>query len=83
MCRVVTADLKVFALSDIILEGTPLLAVKRLKLLRKLVAVMSGTKSRSTALIAQHVYRHSHTVVVPSTFNDLTCKGPAKSNPVV
>lgn len=44
-CKMVAADLNVFALSDNTLDGVPLLALNRLKL-RKLVAVMSGTKSK-------------------------------------
>ncbi len=47
--------LNVFALSEIILAGVPRLAVKRLKLLMKVSAVMSWTRSRWTALVEQHV----------------------------
>jgi hypothetical protein len=63
---ITAADLKVLALSEIIRDGVPCLAVNRLKLLRKVSALRSGTKSRWTALVVQHVYRHSHTFVVPA-----------------
>ena len=71
-----------FPLSEITLDGTPRLAAKRLKLLRKVVAVMSVTKSRCTALVAQHVYKHNHTFEVPPASGVFTWRGPAKSTPV-
>ena len=61
------ADLKVFALSElseILLEGVPRLAVNRLKLRMKVGVLESETSSRCTALVVQHVYRHSHTLEV-------------------
>ena len=77
------ASLNVLPLSDITLDGTPHLAAKRLKLLRKVLVVMSVTMSRCTARIAQHVYKHSHTLEVSDVSAVLTYKGPAKSTPVV
>ena len=54
--------LKVLALSDSNLRGNPLLDVNRLKQRRNDSAVMSGTKSRCTALTTQQVNRHSQTL---------------------
>ena len=48
---IVDADLEVILLSNITLEGTPHLAVKRLTFLRNVVAVMSETRSRCMALV--------------------------------
>ena len=53
--------LKVFPLSEIILCESPLLAVKRLKHWMKLSAVRSGTISRWTALMTQHVNKQIQT----------------------
>lgn len=77
------ARLNVLPLSDIILDGMPHLAEKRLKLLRKVSAVMSVTKSRCTARVVQHVYRHNHTLEVSDVSAVFTYRGPLKSTPVV
>lgn len=77
------ASLNVLPLSDITLDGTPRLAEKRLKLLRKVSVVMSVTKSRCTARVAQQVYKHSHTLEVSDALAVFTYRGPAKSTPVV
>ena len=60
----------------------PHLTVKCLKLLIKVTAFKSGTKSRCTALVTQQVYRHSHTFGFSVAKDGLTYSGPAKSTPV-
>ena len=78
------AELKVLALSDIIREGVPRLAENRLKLPINVVVVRSRIKSRCTARVVQHVYKHSHTFEVSAPWSDVrTCRGPAKSTTVV
>jgi len=74
-----TADLNVFPLSDTILSGNPLLAVKRLKHHMKASAVMFGARSRCTALVTLHVYRHIHTFFSVTNPWVLTNNGLAKS----
>ena len=75
------ADLNVFPLSEISLRGKPRLAVNRLKLLMKASVVISGTSSKCTALITQHVYKQIHTLF-PFVNLSLVYSGPAKSTPV-
>ena len=79
---VVDADLKVFALSEMHSRGNPLLAVKRLKLLMKASAVMSGTMSKCTALTTQQVYTQIHTLLLSRDSVVFTNSGPAKSTPM-
>ena len=64
-CMILSTDLNVFPLSDTILHGNPLLAVKRLKLCKKTLAVMFGTRPKCTALTTVHMYRHIHTFLSP------------------
>ena len=80
---ILDADLKVFPLLEITLDGMPRLAAKRLKLLRKVMAVMSVNKSRCTALVAQHAYKWNHTIEVRPAVGVFTWRGPAKSTPFV
>ena len=69
---VFAAALKVFALSEIILIGNPLLDAKLIN------DCASGTRSICTALV-KHVYRHIQTFREVGTDASLTCNGPAKS----
>ena len=63
-CAVVCAtDSKVFALSEITSRGIPLLAVNFLKHLRKVRAAKSGTNSRCTARVMQHVNKAIQTLL--------------------
>ena len=62
-----------------LLEGVPRLAVNRLKHRMKVVVLKSETSSRCTALVVQHVYRHSHTFEILVWSDVFTCSGPAKS----
>ena len=82
---ILEAALNVLVLSEIIMDGMPRQAEKRLKLLMKAVVVKSMTKSRWTALVEEHVYKHNHTFNVPVLvpLEVLTNRGPAKSTPVV
>ena len=73
-------DLKAFTLSEISLSGTPCHVVK---LLKNIIAAMSGTKSRWIALVEQHVYKNSHTLEAQCPPDDITNIGPAKMTPVV
>ena len=73
------ADLNVLLLSEITLGGKPRLDTK---LRMKVSAVISVTKSRCTALVAQHVYRHSQTFDASAVSDVFTKRGSAKSTPV-
>jgi len=62
-CQYIGNDLccsykNVFALSDTIWTGTPLLEVKHLKDLRNVWAVTFGTSSKCTAHVIKQVYKH-------------------------
>ena len=43
---------------------------------------MSGTTSKCTAWVTQHVYKQIHTFLEAEAIVSLTYKGPAKSTPV-
>ena len=73
------ADLNVFPLSEMTYTGIPCLAVKHLKLLMKVTAFRSGTKSVYTALVTQHVYKCNQTFFPPTMTGCLMHCGPAKS----
>ena len=60
--RLRDADLKVFALSEMIREGTPLRAQNLRKFLKNASVDISGTRSRYTARVTQHVYSDIHTL---------------------
>ena len=78
----VEADLNVLPLSEITFTGIPRLAVKHLKLLMKVKALRSGTKSTCTALVAQQVYKHNQTLPPSTVVDRLMYSGPAKSTPI-
>ena len=58
---ILDADTKVLPLLEIALATTPSLATNHLKLLLKVLAVMSVTRSRRTALVVQHVHMYANT----------------------
>ena len=59
-----TAALKVLALSEMNLYGIPLLAANLLRHRIKVEVERSGTISRCTALVTQHVKRHSQVLLL-------------------
>ena len=54
------ADLMVFALSEMNIKGIPLLVQNLLRLRMNIAVDISGTISKWTAHVTQHVYRHIH-----------------------
>ena len=62
--RILAADLKFFPLSETILLGRPCRAAKRLREYRKDCYDKSDTRSRWTALVIQHMYRHIQTLLL-------------------
>ena len=77
LCYLLDADLNILALSVITSEGVPRLAANLPKFLKNVVAVRFSTRSRCTARVEEHVYKHSHTFVVPVVSVAHTKKGPA------
>ena len=69
---ILDAYLNALPLSEIILDGMPCLAVKHLKPLMKVEAVILVTRLRCTALVAQHVYKYNHVFEVPAVSDVLT-----------
>ena len=74
--------LKVLALSDTMSGGVPLLEQKRLKQFTNVDANRSGTSSRCTALVTQHVNNAMYDLTM-FPFEALTYNGPAKSTPTL
>ena len=81
-CIVLAADLNVFALSDTIFCGKPLLAVNLLKHWMKASAVIYGTMFKCTALVIQQVNRQIQTLLFTVIPWSLMYSGPARSTPV-
>ena len=77
-----SVPLKVFALSDTINAGIPLLAINRLRHRLKVSTDKSSTNSRWTALVTQHVKRVMYTFLIWPFFA-LINNGPAKSTPTL
>src|SRR5210317_746462 len=66
-CSCFCADLKVFALSDQMKEGTPRLLINLINALRNVAVDMSSTNSRWTALVCMQVN------IAPQDFSILGC----------
>ena len=78
---ILVATLKVFLLSETILEGKPLCAVNLFKHQKNVGVERSAIKSKCMAQVTQQVNRHIHTflVVLPTPFR---WSSLAKSTPV-
>ena len=74
--------LNVLALSETIWTGNPHRDVKHLKLRINDAAIISGTKSKCTALVVQQVYRQIHIFIDVDVTLSHSYKGPVvKSTP--
>ena len=73
--------LNVFALSEIIVSGKPLLAVNLLNALMNVGVSKDSTNSKWTARVVLQVKRQMYNLIVLCPVRSLVINGPAKSTP--